>query len=219
MQCPKCFWLDLKKGVKQVPGYPFTLNRAVDELLKKEFDVYRKKQKPHPLMKKNKVDAVPFRHKDLNDWRNNFKGVQVFHKPTNFLVFGAVDDVWVKPNGELFVVDYKATSKNEEITGLDKDWQIGYKRQSEVYAWLLRNNGFKVSDTAYFVYANGDTAKDVFNNVLTFDTRLIPYKGSDKWVEPTLKKIKKVLDSNALPRSGSDCDFCKYRDAVDSITN
>ena len=219
MKCPKCFYLDLRKGVKQVPGFPFTLNSAVDALLKKEFDVYRKKCEAHPLMKQNKVDAVPFKHKDLGDWRNNFKGVQVFHKPTNFLVFGAVDDVWVKPDNELIVVDYKATSKNEEITGLDKDWQIGYKRQSEVYQWLLRNNGFKVSDLSYFVYANGDTNRPQFKNTLVFDTRLISYKGSDKWVEPALKKIKKCLDSKKLPKSGKECDFCKYRKAVSQATD
>ena len=219
MNCPKCFWLDLKKGVKQVPGYPFTLNSAVDALLKKEFDVYRKKQKPHPLMKKNKVDAVPFKHKDLEKWRDALHhGVQVLHKPTNLLITGGIDDVWVKPKGELIVVDYKATSKKEVIEGLDKDWQDSYKRQSEVYQWLFRNNGFKVSDLSYFVYANGDTAKDVFNNILEFDTRLIPYKGNDGWVEPALKKIKKVLDSDKLPKSGADCDFCKYRGAVEGVS-
>ena len=31
------------------------------------------------------------------------------------------------------------------------------KRQMEIYQWLLRKNGFKVSDTGYFVYANGIT--------------------------------------------------------------
>ena len=47
----------------------------------------------------------------------------------------------------LIVVDYKATSKNSEVN-LDAEWQIGYKRQMEFYQYLLRNNGFKVSDTS-----------------------------------------------------------------------
>jgi len=217
MNCPQCFWLDLRKGIKQVPGFPFTLNSAVDTLLKKEFDGYRERGEAHPIMNENGVEAVPFQHEDLDEWRNNFKGVRFLHKPTNLLVYGAVDDVWVQPDGELFVVDYKATSKKEVIEGLDKDWQIGYKRQSEVYAWLLRKNGFKVSNTAYFVYANGDTEKDHFDNKLEFVTKLIAYTGNADWVEPTLKKMKKILDSDKLPKAGDDCDYCKYREAVASL--
>lgn len=217
VKCPRCFYLDRRLGVDQVPGYPFTLNSAVDALLKKEFDGYRKKQKPHPLMVENKIDAVPFAHEMIDEWRENFKGVQFLHEPTNFLVTGAVDDVWVKPDGKLIVVDYKATSKQEEITALDKDWQDGYKRQSEIYQWLLRQNGFKVSDTAYFVYANGDTDKEVFENKLEFDTRLIPYTGNADWVESTLMEIKKCLDSNTLPAQNPECDWCKYQGAVDNV--
>jgi len=204
-------------GVNPHPGFPFTLNSAVDALFKKEFDKYRAEQKPHPLMQEYKIDAVPFQHKDIDEWRENFKGIQFLHKPTNLLIAGAVDDVWVKPDGQLIVADYKATSKAEEITALDKDWQDGYKRQSEIYQWLLRQNGFKVNKTAYFVYANGDTDKPAFGNKLEFETRLIPYKGDDSWVEPTLKKIKKCLDSNKIPKSDPDCDSCAYREAVASV--
>ena len=214
MNCPFCFYMDKRLGVRQPPGYPFALNAAVDALLKKEFDRYRKLGKPHPLMKKYKINAVPFKHKDLDDWRNNFKGVQVLHKKTNLLIFGAVDDVWSKPDGTLIVADYKATAKAEEIKALDKDWQISYKRQSEIYEWLLRGNGFKVSDTAYFVYADGDTDCDSFGDTLHFDTRLIPYTGDDSWVEGVILKIKKILDSAKPPKSGADCDFCNYREAV-----
>ena len=65
-----------------------------------------------------------------------------------------IDDVWVNPAGELMIVDYKSTSKDEKIEVLDKEWHDGYKHQMEVYQWLFRRNGFKVSDTGYFVYAN-----------------------------------------------------------------
>ena len=50
MDCPRCFYLDRKLGVGRPPGFPFSLNSAVDALLKKEFDVLRAKNKKHPLM-------------------------------------------------------------------------------------------------------------------------------------------------------------------------
>ncbi|MDH5596506.1 MAG: PD-(D/E)XK nuclease family protein [Candidatus Peregrinibacteria bacterium] len=218
LKCPKCFYIDNKLGIKRPPGYPFSLNSAVDALLKKEFDKYRAEQKPHPLMTANGIDAVPFQHEKIDEWRDALHaGVMFQHEPTGFLITGAVDDVWVKPDGELIVVDYKATSKAEEITALDKDWQDDYKRQSEVYEWLLRKNGFRVSDTAYFVYANGDTEKPNFDNKLEFDTRVIPYTGNDDWVEPTLLKIKECLESDQIPESGEDCDYCTFWEARNSV--
>jgi len=77
------------------------------------------------------IDAVPFAHENMNVWRENFKGVQYLHEPTNLLITGAVDDIWVNKQGELIVVDYKATSKNDEVN-LDAEWQDGYKRQMEI---------------------------------------------------------------------------------------
>ena len=42
--------------------------------------------------------------------------------------------------GELIVVDVKATSKQTEVN-LDADWQISYKQQMEIYQWLLLKKG------------------------------------------------------------------------------
>ncbi len=210
-ECARCFYIDNKLGTARPPGYPFNLNSAVDTLLKKEFDIHRAKKEAHPLMVEYGIDAIPFQHPDLDTWRENFKGVQTVHTPTGFTVSGAVDDVWINPEGELIVVDYKATSKNGEVS-LDADWQIGYKRQMEVYQWLLRQNGFKVSDTGYFVYVNGRTDVDTFDAKLEFDMKILPYKGDDSWVEETLRDIKKTLESEAIPTSGEDCDYCKYRE-------
>jgi ATP-dependent exoDNAse (exonuclease V) beta subunit len=105
------------------------------------------------------VEAVPFAHVSLDIWRENFKGVDTLHTPTGFTVSGAVDDLWVNSDGELIVVDYKSTSKDSKIDALDETWHDGYKRQMEVYQWLFRQNGFKVSNTGYFVYANASKDK------------------------------------------------------------
>ncbi len=88
----------------------------------------------------------------------NFKGLQVFCEPTNFIITGAVDDVWINSHGELIVVDYKATSTQTEIT-LDKEYRQAYKNQMEIYQWLLRKKDFSVSNTSYFVYCNADSTK------------------------------------------------------------
>ncbi|MBI2039275.1 MAG: PD-(D/E)XK nuclease family protein [Candidatus Niyogibacteria bacterium] len=209
-ECPRCFYLDRRLGVGRPPGFPFALNAAVDKLLKLEFDIHRVKGTRHPLIEKYGVDAQPVPHKDLDDWRNNFVGVQFLHKPTNFLVFGAIDDLWQNSRDEYIVVDYKATSKSEDITELNKKWQDGYKRQMEVYQWLLRKNGYTVSDTGYFVYCNGRTDRAAFDGKLEFDVTLIPYEGDDSWVEDALEAVHQCLNDSKIPESGPECDHCTY---------
>jgi CRISPR/Cas system-associated exonuclease Cas4 (RecB family) len=214
LECQRCFYVDNKLGTKRPPGFPFNLNSAVDLLLKKEFDTYRKKKEPHPLMVESGVKAVPYSHSDLDIWRENFKGITCFHKPTGMTISGAVDDVWRDDTSEeLIIVDYKATSKDEEVT-LDADWQIGYKRQMEIYQWLFRQNGFSVSNTGYFVYANGKRDRDSFDARLDFDIKLIPYMGNDDWIEHVLMDIHKTLESEEIPTPGEECDYCPYREVV-----
>jgi hypothetical protein len=215
--CPRCFYLDRRLGIARPPGFPFALNSAVDALLKQEFDVHRASGKPHPLIERYGIDAHPVPHDDLKKWRHNFTGVQYLHEPTNLLVSGAIDDLWQNSRGEYIVVDYKATAKNEEITALDKDWHEGYKRQMETYQWLLRRNGLTVSDTGYFVYCNGQTDREAFDGKLEFDVTLIPYKGSDNWVEQSIRDIHRCLTSDHIPEAGTGCDYCAYRDAVETV--
>jgi CRISPR/Cas system-associated exonuclease Cas4 (RecB family) len=217
LNCPRCFYLDRRLGVSQPPGYPFSLNSAVDFLLKKEFDLHRVQKTAHPLMKTYGIDAVPLQHERMDEWRDALRrGITYLHQPTNLLITGGIDDVWVNPKKELIIVDYKATSKNGEVD-IDADWQISYKRQMETYQWLFRRNNFKVSATGYFVYCNGDTDKEAFDGKLEFDIKIIPYKGDDSWVEQTVLDIHQCLESDKIPASGEDCDFCRYREAIRNL--
>ncbi len=84
----------------------------------------------------------------------------------------------------------------------------------EVYQWLLRANGFQVNHTGYFVYTNGRSDLDGFFDKVEFRTKVIPYTGSDTWVEPTVKKMKACMDADMPPvgesAMGGPCEFCSY---------
>ena len=58
LECKRCFYLERVKGLKDpsMPGW--SLNSAVDDLLKKEFDEFRKKQKPHAFVQKSKFKLI-----------------------------------------------------------------------------------------------------------------------------------------------------------------
>lgn len=209
LNCPRCFYLDRRLGVPR-PSLPsFTLNNTVDALLKKEFDLLRSNGETHALMKRYKIDAIPFQHNDINIWRENFKGKSYHERETNFIVTGAIDDIWQNQKGELLIVDYKATS-TDRVINLQDEYKEGYMRQMEVYQWIFRNSGYKVSRTGYFVFANASKNAPKFDGKLEFELSIIPYTGDTSWIIPTLEKIRILLTSDQTPDFSFGCDYCKF---------
>jgi hypothetical protein len=209
LQCPRCFWLDTRAKVRRPSGPPFSLNVAVDHLLKNEFDRYRGGSIVPPRLARKGLTFLPADHPELPVWRQNFKGVRVEHGPSGLTLFGAIDDLWIDEAGCHYVVDYKATAKMDEVS-LDADWQIAYERQVEFYQWLLRGRGLEVSDWAFFVYANGIKDESPFDDVLRFRTKVIGYEGSDAWVEPTIAALAECLALEEAPEPHIDCPYCQY---------
>ena len=91
LNCKRCFVLQYKHYVR-LRSLPFTLNSAVDNLCKNEFDYYRERQST-PLFIEHNIDAVPFKHKDMDRWRNNRREVSFIDEVNKFHFYGAVDDV------------------------------------------------------------------------------------------------------------------------------
>ena len=209
VRCPRCFVLEVKHGVKKPQSPPFTLNMAVDGQLKKEFDHYRKLAAVPPVIAAAGLDLIPFSHPDLDTWRSNFKGIRF--ATDDFLVTGAVDDVWVNKAGELVVVDYKATGRQSPVTELGVGgFYDSYRRQIEVYQWLLLMNGFNVSSTGYWLYVTATQTQPAFEGALHFESNLIAHEADIRWVTEVLREIKINLDDPALPFSGEDCDVCRF---------
>ncbi|MDP2638420.1 MAG: PD-(D/E)XK nuclease family protein [Candidatus Levybacteria bacterium] len=201
--CPRCFWFYAGKGIARPFGAPYTINNAVDFLLKKEFDEHRKNGTAHYLIEREGIDAIPYMHNDIDKWRNTFTGIQYHHPATDFLIFGAVDDIWVDSKGNLIVVDYKASGAKEG------ELYDSYKRQMEIYQWILRQNGFKVQNRGYCVYCRVNKDNGFAKGNLSFDIKVQPYDGDDSWVEDKILEAKKILDGN-MPDSSELCDYCLY---------
>lgn len=216
LECPRCFYLDRRLGLDRpgMPGWP--LNAAVDHLLKNEFDLLRENGQKHALMKEYGIDAVPFDHPKLPDWRDDhykYKGICTLHKETDLELCGIIDDIWINSNEELHIVDYKSTSTSKEIS-LDDEYKQGYKKQVEWYQWIFRQKGFNVSDTAYFVYANGLKGDRVFDAQIEFKLEILTHQGDDSWVEPTIYEMKECLDNETIPQADPECEYCKYRELI-----
>jgi CRISPR/Cas system-associated exonuclease Cas4 (RecB family) len=215
LSCKRCFYLDRVVGLKEpsMPGW--ALNSAVDELLKKEFDQYRRDKKPHPMMIRHNLDFIPFQHKDLDLWRNSLKGgISYLDEKTNLIIHGGVDDIWFDlKEKKLVVVDYKAQSTSYPVSTqsyLNSEWHLSYKLQMDIYVHILRKMNFDVSDVSYFYVCNGEKTNNKFENKMDFKTTLVPYKVNTSWIEGKLSEMKEVLNLDSPPDIVPTCEKCAY---------
>ena len=211
LECPRCFHEDVVRGNGRPSGPAFTLNIAVDELFKREFDAYRSRQEPHPLFATVGLEAVPLADPRLGTWRHNFTGVRWLDVETGWTLFGAVDDLWLGRDGKVMVADYKATAKAEHVTAASL--HPAYRRQADVYQFLVAQQGLEVSDRAWFVYANGLKSGDGFHDTLRFDTRLVPYDGNRSWVLEAFRAAVALVLSGQVPDPGPECPWCRFAGA------
>ena len=219
LKCQKCFYFKRRLGLKPPRLIPLTLAIATDAILKNDFDEVRQSGgQSHYVWETHDLNVHAFSHPDMEDWRNNFRGIRYLHEPTNQEITGAIDDVWERlDTGQLHVVDYKSTSKKDD-PDIESGWGFGYKRQMEVYQWLFRKNGFDIHETGYFLYINGrkdtafydeETGGETVGRML-FRTTLIPYDGDTGWVDDIIYQCKDTLRSDEIPEGSEGCDSCRY---------
>ncbi len=217
MDCPFCFYMDRRLGLRRPGKINYHLNNAVDFLLKKEFDAYRKSGRPHPLMIQEGLRATPYSHDKMEFWREPLRGgLQYLDHTRSFLLTGAPDDLWLNSEMKIHVVDYKATralTKESLRSGMHKS----YERQVEFYTYLLEKMGFPVSLEAFFVVASVKINSQAFDGKLEFDLHLIRHNVNLAWVDKVLTQIRNCLMSDESPLPSANCEYCNYRKAYKQI--
>ena len=165
-------------------------------------------------------------------------GLRTFHEPSGFLIGGGLDDVWHDPiKDELFIVDYKSTAgkRNKEMNGLEPMSLFGaykeaYKRQMDMYQWIMRQNGFNVSNTGYFLYVNGDQhfedgmlVEDEDKALMKFEVELLAHESNDSWVDNKIMELKACLhqeicpphaQSGFGPKGDKQCEYATLFDGI-----
>lgn len=214
VKCPRCSYLKQAMGLWPPRTPPFTLNLAVDRLLKVEFDRYRSGGEAPPWLAGVLPEVRPFAHPELDAWRDNRRGVIRDWPDAGIRLYGAIDDLWVGADGRVHVVDYKATGSASAVQ-MDREWHDAYRRQVEVYQWLLRGQGIDVSPTAYFLFCAVDEA-DEFGGMLRFTPHVVSHEGDDAWVPGTIDAMRRMMESDQMPQPAAACEECQYRRRIRS---
>ena len=213
LECPQCFWLEKNRGIKRPPPYPYALNSAVDELLKEEFDAYRKRGVIHPLLKENHIKAHLFpNQKLLNQWRNNLAGIRYFDEDLKATLFGAVDDVLEFDDGRVAPLDYKSTGSSTSKI-YDR-----FQLQLDTYTFLMEKNGFQTPHKGYLAFYVVDKSKG-FIDRLPFRKELMEINTNPSDIYEIFKDAVEVLKKDSPPKHSSDCKFGKWLKEVVKLSN
>ena len=217
--CPTCFYKDAKIGLRKPPMPGWAINSAVDDLLKKEMDYCRSQDRPHGIFKENGLNIKPFIHEDIEKWQHTFTGIQYNDEKHNFLIYGGVDDIMIDEHDKLVVVDFKATAKKADILSSADVYDNGksYKRQLEIYSWLLQKNNFDVSNTGYLMYYNGDASKPHLGKEMHFRRTLVPFELDTSWIDPMVDDIYNCLQKDEIPYGNDNCEECIYLKTVSEL--
>ena len=231
IQCKGCFWLKRSQGVRWPDGPGWPLNSATDTLLKRDADRYRGMQ-AHPIMVKAGFDNIrPYQHEDLSLWTNSLHFAKNDHyfnyhdKKTDIIFGGGVDDVFEHTEtGQLYVVDYKSTSKQESKPLIDDTYGLAYQRQADMYTHVAKKRGMKVGDTAFFIFVNGLKDETEVNGMMDprdpgiswmkFRTTVIEYRVKQNWVERALEEAKEVLEMLKSPPHEDGCTWWRWYEGV-----
>lgn len=200
-ECPRCFWLHFNKGIRRPRGIFPSLPSGMDRILKEHFDAFRDKGQLPPELAKLKGDIELFDDAELlEEWRNNFRGIQWEDKDGNRLR-GAVDNI-LQRGKKLIVLDYKTRGYP-----LKEDTAGHYQDQMDLYNFLLRKNGRKTENYAYLLFYHPDKARK--KGDIAFHTDMVKMKISVKNAERIFKEALAVLEGD-IPEHAEKCEYCKW---------
>lgn len=202
-ECPKCFYNKTFLKISPPGGLPFVINNAIDRVLKDEFDNYRLIQEPHhEFFNHNLENLTPYNGSEFLKYRS--KGIEYHDMYSNIVLWGKLDDIWVDNKTEnLFIADYKATSKKELL-----EIHPAFKMQMDIYCYIAQKIDDRFQEKTFFYYKNFIKAKDMESS--HFETDIISYEANTSWVEKKLFELKELLIEGFAPESSSDCKNCNY---------
>ena len=209
--CRRCFYLDVVKGIRRPHGPPQVINTTIVQLIKNEYDYHRENQTQPDVLKN--LHLIPIKHKNLEMWRNPFVGVKFVHKKSNFKISGSINDLWFNNKERKFVVvDYKSTSKKDELS--EENIWPGYWKHLSYYKYLLEKNGIEVSNLGYLLFVNAQKNNKKFNNKLNFETTVFKKRLDLNWVDDIIDEIYKILQHDMAPPLSNNCRYCRYVNIV-----
>ncbi len=200
-ECPRCFYFQVKDGIRRPQGIPMPLYTKMDSLVKNYFDGFRVNGQLPPQLE-GLVEGRLFDNQDiLRKWRNWRTGLAFIDKKADARIVSALDDCLVSEDGRFLPLDYK--SKGE----IREDSHVFHQKQLDIYTWLLDENGYPAKDVGYLVFFAPQEIRN--DNTIKFD--IIPRR-----IETSKEDAKELfykavnLLNGPMPEKHENCDYCRW---------
>lgn len=200
-RCPRCFWLQVNKGIRQPEGIVSRLANRFDAVIKNYFDTFRSSGKLPPMVEGKLEGTI----------QNPFIEKYFVRINDKYGFYGKLDECLENEKGELTPVDFKTSSSDPR----EKEILSAYQSQIDDYVFLLSENGKKVTGEGFLIYFFPDLAEDLHDGfpMIVHIQRL---EGNPNKTLARIKNAIKVLQGD-IPKSNPDCPFCKYRKAAQEV--
>jgi hypothetical protein len=197
-RCPRCFWLQYRRGIYQPEGIVSRLPNRFDTVLKNYFNIFRPLGEIPPLI------AGKLEGKLQNPFQEKYF-VQVNDK---YGFWGKLDECLINEKGEFIPVDFKTASSDPR----EKEILEAYKAQIDDYVYILLENGKKVAGYGYLVYFFPDHSEELHKG-FPMIIHIEKLKGDQEKTKARIKNAVTVLEKE-IPKPSEDCPFCTWYDKV-----
>jgi hypothetical protein len=197
-RCPRCFYLQYKKKVRQPEGIVSRLANRFDIVLKNYFDTFRDTNELPPLV----------RGKLEGKLQNPFQEKYFARINDKYGFFGKLDECLVNEKGEYIPVDFKTSSSDPR----GKEILSAYQSQIDDYIFLLKEQRYPVSGFGYLVYVFPDLGTELHNS-FPMIIHIIKLNGDPEKTKARIEKAIKALEA-PLPEPSENCPFCNWYTAM-----
>jgi CRISPR/Cas system-associated exonuclease Cas4 (RecB family) len=194
LECPRCFWLKVKKELKR-PGPPVaTIATGLDKVIKEYCHPYRSKGLL-PSFLEGKVPG-----KLMHNFPN--KGWLEFVDRKIAAKFGGYLDECLELEGNYYAaLDYKTRGSKPQET------HPAHQFQMDAYTFLLEANNFPTQRLAYLVYYIPKlltAGSSVEFEIAVYELKTDPLRAKEIFYQ-ALAVLK-----GSLPGAAKDCQFCQW---------
>jgi hypothetical protein len=200
-RCPKCFWLQVNKGIRQPEGIVSRLANRFDAVIKNYFDKFRGTEAMPPMVDGKLPGKI----------QNPFQEKYFVRINDKYGFFGKLDECLVNEAGELSPVDFKTASSDPR----EKEILSAYQSQIDDYVFLIKENGKKVTGEGYLIYFFPDLGTELHDG-FPMIIHIEKLKGDPGRTAARIQNAIKVVEGK-MPESNPECPFCKWRQEVEKV--
>lgn len=200
-RCPRCFWLQYKKSLRQPEGIVSRLANRFDVILKRYFDLFRPLGELPPMIEgwvEGKLEN-PFQEKYFYDHDEKYG------------LTGRLDDCLIREDGTYTPIDHKTASSDPREKGILE----AYQHQLNFYAYLLEKNNKPTSGFGHLIYYYPEHGEELHKGI-PIHVHVQTLKTDPKQAEKEFLKAIKVLEGD-MPRSDEECPFCNWHEQMKEL--